>query len=57
MVSCARALGRIASLFATAKVNDIEPFAYLKATLEVLAADHPVKYIEGLLPWDFKPAS
>lgn len=39
----ARAWGRIASLIATAKVNNVEPFAYLKATLEAIAAGHPKK--------------
>ena len=53
----ARAWGRIASLIATAKVNNVEPFAYLKATLEAIAAGHPISRIDELLPWNFKPAS
>jgi transposase len=53
----AKAWGRIASLIATAKVNDVEPFAYLKATLEAIAAGHPTSRIDELLPWNFKPAS
>ena len=53
----ARAWGRIASLIATAKVNNVEPFAYLKATLEAIAAGHPTSRIDELLPWNFKPAS
>lgn len=53
----ARAWGRIASLIATAKVNDVEPFTYLKATLEAIAAGHPINRIDELLPWNFKPAS
>jgi transposase len=53
----AKAWGRIASLIATAKVNDVEPFAYLKATLEAIAAGHPRSRIDELLPWNFKPAS
>ena len=32
-----RAWGRIASLIETAKMNGVEPFAYLKATLEAIA--------------------
>jgi glucose-6-phosphate 1-dehydrogenase len=51
------AWGRIASLIATAKVNNVEPFAYLKATLEAIAAGHPISRIDELLPWNFKPAS
>ncbi|MFC3170287.1 transposase domain-containing protein [Paracoccus fontiphilus] len=31
----------MASLVATAKVNSVEPFVYLKATLEAVAAGHP----------------
>lgn len=52
-----RAWGRIASLIATAKVNDVEPFAYLKATLEAIAAGHPASRIDELLPWNFEPSS
>ena len=37
-----RSWARIASLIATAKINGVEPFAYLKATLEAAAAySHP----------------
>jgi transposase len=36
-----KAWGRIASLIETAKINDVEPFAYLKATLEAIANGHP----------------
>ena len=52
-----RAWGRIASLIETAKINGIEPFAYLKATLEAIAAGHPQKRIDELLPWNFKPST
>jgi hypothetical protein len=48
---------RIASLIATAEMNGIEPFAYLKATLEALANGHPQSRIDDLVPWAFKPAS
>jgi transposase len=48
---------RIASLIATAKVNGVEPFAYLKATLEAVAAGHPQAQIDDLLPWNFKLSS
>jgi hypothetical protein len=33
-------LGRLASLVATCKLNSIEPFAHMKATLEALVAGH-----------------
>ena len=50
------AWGRIASLIETAKMNRVEPFAYLKATLEAIANGHPRSRIDQLLPWAFKPA-
>jgi transposase len=52
-----RAWGRIASLIATAKINGVEPFAYLKATLEAIAAGHPASQLDELLPWNFQPSS
>jgi len=52
-----KAWGRIASLIETAKINGIEPFAYLKATLEAIANGHPQNQIDDLLPWNFKPSS
>jgi transposase len=39
---------RIGSLIATAKMNGIEPFAYLKATLEVIVNSHPQSRIDDL---------
>jgi transposase len=52
-----RAWGRIASLIETAKINGVEPFAYLKATLKAIAAGHPQGQIDDLLPWNFMPSS
>ena len=52
-----RSWGRIASPIATAKMNGIDAFAYLKATLEALANGHPQSRIDDLMPWAFKPAS
>lgn len=45
-----RSWARIASLVATAKVNGVERFAYLKATLEAVAAGHPQAKSDDLLP-------
>lgn len=45
---------RLASLIGTCKLNGIEPFAYMKATLEALAAGHRNADIDELLPWNFK---
>ncbi len=52
-----RAWGRIASLIETAKINGVEPFAYLRVTLEAIAAGHPQSRIDDLLPWNFTPSS
>lgn len=52
-----RAWSRIASLIATAKINGVEPFAYLKATFEAIAEGHPASRLDELLLWNFQPSS
>ncbi len=52
-----KAWGRSAPLIETAKVNGIDPFAYLRTTLERIAYGHPQEELEELLPWNFKPSS
>ena len=49
----ARSWARLASLIGTCKLNGVEPFAYMKATLEAIAAGHPQSRIDELLPWNF----
>src|SRR5690606_18233190 len=44
------AWGRIASLIETCKINGVEPFAYLKATLTAIANGHPQSRLDNLLP-------
>ena len=44
---------RIASLIATCKMNGVEPFAYLRATLQSIAAGHPHADLDDLLPCAF----
>ncbi len=51
------AQGRFASLIETAKINGVGPFAYLKATLEAIAARHPQNRIDELLPWHSNPST
>ena len=46
--------GRIASLIETAKINGIDPFAYLTSTLERIAQGHPRIRLDELLPWNFE---
>ena len=53
----AAAWARIASLIETAKMNGVNPHAYLKATLEAIANGHPASEIDRLLPWAFTPIS
>jgi hypothetical protein len=48
-----RTWARIASLIETCKLNNVEPYAYLKATLEAIAARHPAARIDELMPWNF----
>ena len=43
----------IASLLATARLNDINPTAWLTLTLERIAQGWPNKKIDELLPWNF----
>ena len=42
-----------ASLLATAKLNDVEPFAYLKDVLERLSNGHRMSRLDDLLPWNW----
>lgn len=43
----------ICSLIATAKLNGVEPYAYLKDLLERMAAGHPAHSLDELLPWNW----
>ena len=47
----------VASLLATAKLNGVEPFAYLKEVLERLSNDHPMTRLDDLLPWNWTRSS
>ena len=41
----------LASLVETAKLNGINPQAYLADILACIASDHPINRIDELLPW------
>jgi transposase len=45
----------VCSLITTAKLNDVEPFAYLEDVLERMSNGHPVSRLDDLLPWNWQP--
>ena len=46
----------IGSMIETAKLNGIEPWAYLKNVLERMSEGHPVSQIDELRPWNWSPS-
>jgi transposase len=52
----ARASATCYSLVETAKINGLEPYAYLKHVLERIADADTVEKLEALLPWNVKAA-
>jgi transposase len=38
-----------------AKLNDVEPFAYLEDVLKRMSNGHPVSRLDDLLPWNWQP--
>jgi hypothetical protein len=47
----------VASLLETAKLNGVEPHAYLKDVLDRLTNGHPMSRIDDLLPWNWKTST
>ena len=43
-----------ATLLQTAKMNDVDPNAWLTQTLERIVQGWPISQIDGLMPWNFK---
>lgn len=41
----------IASLIETSKLNSVDPFAYLTATLTAIVSGHKQSQIDVLMPW------
>ena len=50
-----RTWATIASLLATAKMNNVDPHAWLTQTLERIANGWPNREIEVLMPWNYRP--
>lgn len=46
----------VCSLIETAKLNGVEPFAYLADVLQRMAAGHPTNRLDELLPWNWQPS-
>lgn len=46
----------VCSLIASAKLNGVEPFAYLQDVLQRMLDGHPISRLDELLPWNWKPA-
>jgi transposase len=45
----------VCSLIETAKLNGVEPYAYLADILRRMVDGHPVNRLDELLPWNWKP--
>jgi hypothetical protein len=46
----------LCSLIETAKLNDVEPYAYLHDVLQRIVDGHPINRLDELLPWNWKSA-
>jgi hypothetical protein len=46
----------VCSLITTAKLNNVEPYAYLKDVLDRMSGEHPMSRLDELLPWNWRPA-
>jgi transposase len=47
----------ICSLIATAKLNNVEPFIWLRDVLQRMTDGHPASRLDELLPWNWQPIS
>ncbi len=44
----------VCSLIASAKLNGVEPYAYLKDVLKRMVEGHPMNQLDALLPWNWR---
>src|ERR1700694_6047557 len=47
----------VCSLIATAKLNNVEPFTWLRDVLQRMTDGHPASRLDELLPWNWQPIS
>ncbi|MES0063996.1 transposase domain-containing protein [Mesorhizobium sp. M0041] len=47
----------LASVFATCRLSDVNPVAYIAETLQAILNGHPHSRVEELMPWNFRKAS
>jgi transposase len=47
----------VCSLITTAKLNDVEPFAYLTDVIERMSSGYPASRLDDLLPWNWRPST
>jgi transposase len=52
-----RTWAAVATMLQTCKMNDVDPYAWMKQTLERIANRWPNSDIEALMPWNFRPVS
>lgn len=45
----------LCSLIETAKMNDVEPYAYLHDVLQRMVDGYPINRVDELLPWNWQP--
>ena len=43
----------VCSIIASAKLNDVEPFAYLRDILQRMTGGYPMRRLDELLPWNW----
>jgi transposase len=44
------------TLIATAKLNNVEPFGWLRDVLQRMTGGHPASRLDEFLPWDGQPS-
>jgi transposase len=47
----------VCSLITTAKLNNVEPFAYFQNVLARMSSGHPMNRLDDLLPWNWRPTT